>query len=192
MKKNKKTKKIDFCGSETEPDVLLQQTNITMELQEFTENAERLRMQMHQQALHYLANPDDSDDVVKEVFIKLWLKRKEIDNFTKMRNLASVVVRNISLNMIRDRRRCDDLDNCISLSTHIDAQQQMEEAENHQRLQRAIGTLSDKQKALIRMRNVEGLSYTDIARMLGTTESSARAMVCKARTAIMNQMKEKR
>ncbi len=192
MKKNKKTKKIDFCGSETEPDVLLQQTNITMELQEFTENAERLRMQMHQQALHYLANPDDSDDVVQEVFIKLWLKRKEIDNFTKMRNLASVVVRNISLNMIRDRRRCDDLDNCISLSTHIDAQQQMEEAENHQRLQRAIGTLSDKQKALIRMRNVEGLSYTDIARMLGTTESSARAMVCKARTAIMNQMKEKR
>lgn len=172
--------------------MLLQQTNITMELQEFTENAERLRMQMHQQALHYLANPDDSDDVVQEAFIKLWLKRKEIDDFAKMRNLASVVVRNISLNMIRDRRRCDDLDNCISLSTHIDAQQQMEEAENHQRLQRAIGTLSDKQKALIRMRNVEGLSYTDIARMLGTTESSARAMVCKARTAIMNQMKEKR
>ena len=144
---------------------------------------------MHQQAMHYLDSSDDSDDVVQEAFIKLWLKRKDIDDFTKMRNLASVVVRNISLNMIRDRRNTDSIDNCIAISPHPDAQQRMEEHERQQQLQRAIQTLTDKQRALIRMRNVENLSYTEIAKMLGTSESSVRAMICKAKSAIINQMK---
>lgn len=160
-----------------------------MELQEFTENAQRLRGQMLQQAMHYLASSDDSDDVVQEAFIKLWLKRKEIDDFAKMRNLASIVVRNISLNMIRDRKSTDSIDHCICMSNEIDAQQQLEERESQQRLHNAIHSLTDKQQALIRMRNVENLSYAEIAKMLGTSESSARAMVCKARSAIIKQMK---
>ena len=160
-----------------------------MELQEFTENAQKLRMQMHQQAMHYLDSSEDSDDVVQEAFIKLWLKRKDIDDFNKMRNLASVVVRNISLNIIRDRKFTSDIDNCISIASNVDAQQQLEEKENHQRLQDAIKTLSDKQRALIRMRNVENLSYSEIAKMIGTSESSVRAMICKARALLINQMK---
>ena len=160
-----------------------------MELQEFTDNAQRLRGQMLQQAMHYLASSDDSDDVVQEAFIKLWLKRKEIDDFAKMRNLASIVVRNISLNMIRDRKSTDSIDHCICMSNEIDAQQQLEEQESLQRLHNAIHSLTDKQQALIRMRNVENLSYAEIAKMLGTSESSARAMVCKARSAIIKQMK---
>lgn len=161
-----------------------------MELKEFTEYAQKLRMQMHQQAMHYLGSSEDSDDVVQEAFIKLWLKRKDIDDFSKMRNLASVVVRNISLNMIRNRKFSDDIDNCISIANNIDAHQQLVEKENNQRLRNALVSLSDKQQALMRMRNVENLSYAEIAQMLGTSESSVRAMICKARAALINQMKE--
>ena len=89
-----------------------------MELQEFTENAQKLRMQMHQQAMHYLGSSEDSDDVVQEAFIKLWLKRKDIGDFAKMRNLASIVVRNISLNMVRNRRFTTDIDNCTLMTNH--------------------------------------------------------------------------
>ena len=157
-----------------------------MELQEFTENAQKLRMHMHQQAMHYLGSSEDSDDVVQEAFIKLWLKRKDIDDFAKMRN----VVRNISLNMVRDRRFTTDIDNCTLMTNHSDAHKQLEDKENHQRLQYAITSLTDKQRALIRMRNVENLSYAEIAKMLGTSESSVRAMICKARAALINKMQK--
>lgn len=161
-----------------------------MELQEFTENAQKLRMQMHQQAMHYLGSSEDSDDVVQEAFIKLWLKRKDIGDFDKMRNLASIVVRNISLNMVRNRRFTTDIDNCTLMTNHSDAHKQLEDKENHQRLQDAITSLTDKQRALIRMRNVENLSYAEIAKMLGTSESSVRAMICKARAALINKMQK--
>ena len=145
---------------------------------------------MHQQAMHYLGSSEDSDDVVQEAFIKLWLKRKDIDDFAKMRNLASIVVRNISLNMVRNRRFTTDVDNCTLMTNHSDAHKQLEEKENNQRLQDAITSLTDKQRALIRMRNVENLSYAEIAQMLGTSESSVRAMICKARAALINKMQK--
>ena len=83
-----------------------------------------------------------------------------------------------------------DIDNCTLMTNHSDAHKQLEEKENHQRLQDAITSLTDKQRALIRMRNVENLSYAEIAKMLGTSESSARAMICKARTALINKMQK--
>ncbi len=147
-------------------------------------------MHMHQQAMHYLGSSEDSDDVVQEAFIKLWLKRKDIGDFAKMRNLASIVVRNISLNMVRNRRFTTDIDNCTLMTNLSDAHKQLEDKENHQRLQDAITSLTDKQRALIRMRNVENLSYAEIAKMLGTSESSARAMICKARAALINKMQK--
>ena len=39
------------------------------------------------------------------------------------------------------------------------------------------------------MRNVENLSYADIAKLMGTTESSVRGMICKARMELLKQMK---
>ena len=61
--------------------------------------------------------------------------------------------------------------------------------ENLQNLQQSIRSLSDKQRAIIRMRNVENLSYADIAKIIGTTESSVRGMISKARMQLLNQMK---
>ena len=63
------------------------------------------------------------------------------------------------------------------------------EQENLQNLQQGIRSLSDKQRAIIRMRNVENLSYADIAKIIGTTESSVRGMISKARMLLLNQMK---
>ena len=39
------------------------------------------------------------------------------------------------------------------------------------------------------MRNVDKLSYTEIAKVLGTSESSVRGMICKARAILFNQLK---
>lgn len=56
-------------------------------------------------------------------------------------------------------------------------------------MKRSIQALSPKQRALIRMRNVENMSYADIAKLIGTTESSVRGMISIARTQLLKQMK---
>ena len=143
---------------------------------------------MHRQALAYLNDTDDAEDVVQETLTKLWQMRDRIDDADKMVHLASVIVKNTSLNVIRNRKNSVEIHYADSLETN-DAQDELEENETRRLLMKAISQLPDTQRAIIRMRNVEQLSYKEIAQVLGTTESSVRAMICKARTTLMNQMK---
>lgn len=146
---------------------------------------------MLHQAQTYLRDTDDAEDVVQEALAKLWQMRQRIDDAEKMAHLASVIVKNSSLNAIRKAPLLSpkgDFERMVS-SDSDSPQQRLEYKETQQRLRQAITQLPDKQRAVMRMRNVEQLSYTEIAQVLGTTESSVRAMICKARTTLMKQMK---
>ena len=66
---------------------------------------------------------------------------------------------------------------------------QLEEREGRLRLQRSVRALTDKQRAMLRMRNVENMQYADIAKIMGTSESSVRGMISKARMALVQLMK---
>ena len=158
--------------------------------EEFIENCHRFRKQMLQQALHYLDSTDDAEDIVQETLAKLWMMRNRIDNPVKMQHLASVILKNASLNMLRTQKRMLSLE---SLENNCDvewAQRQYYDVENRKRLRDAINRLSDRQKAVVRMRNVEMMSYADIAKIMGTTESSVRGIICKARKILLNNLKE--
>lgn len=165
-----------------------------MELNEFINTVTKVRNQMLQQALTYLKDTEDAEDVVQEALAKLWQMRQRVDNAEKMAHLASVIVKNTSLNTIRNRKKREThpeppFERERWMVSDDSPQRQLEYKEMRQRLQQAIIQLPDKQRAVMRMRNVEQLLYTEIAQVLGTTESSVRAMICKARTTLMKQMK---
>ena len=103
--------------------------------------------------------------------------------------MASVVCKNVSINILRDAKSCVAIDRAESVAGTGNPEKQLVEQENLQNLQQGIRSLSDKQRAIIRMRNVENLSYADIAKIIGTTESSVRGMISKARIQLLNQMK---
>lgn len=160
-----------------------------MEIQEFIHCVERLRDDLLQQANHYLDNSEDAEDAVQETLVKLWIARNRIADSAKMRNLASVICRNVSLNMLRDANTSVPIDNADNIAMQIDPQSQLEERESQRKLRQSILALSDKQRAILRMRNVENMSYSDIAKVVGTTESSVRGMISKARMELLKQMK---
>ncbi|MDO4209380.1 MAG: sigma-70 family RNA polymerase sigma factor [bacterium] len=160
-----------------------------MNTQEFIESVESLRGDMLQQARRYLHDTDDAEDAVQESLVKLWTLRDRIPDKQKMRNMAAVICRNVSLNMIRDSRHTVDIDNVRAMHMRGDPQMQMEENEDMRRLRQSIQALSDKQRAILRMRNVENMSYADISRITGSTESSVRGMLSKARQILLEKMK---
>lgn len=75
-----------------------------MEIQEFVNSAESLRAVLLRQAKHYLGDGSDAEDAVQETLLKLWTACERIADATKMQHMASVVCRNVSLNMLRDAR----------------------------------------------------------------------------------------
>ncbi len=157
-----------------------------MNIKEFAHNVELLREKLLAQAEHYLGNRDDAEDVVQESLVKLWAVRERIDDGSCMARMASVVCRNTSLNMLRDAKPLTRLDDVEPADVVSSVQEDMELHESLAVLRRGIRGLGDKYRAIIRMRNVEGMSYADIARIMGATESSVRGMACKARRELLN------
>lgn len=162
---------------------------MTMEIQEFIHSAMRLRGNLLRQARRYLDDEGDAEDAVQETLVKLWLLRDRIADATKMRNMSTVVCKNVSLNMLRGRRPSVPIETAEVIAMHDNPQVMLEERESRQKLKHGIAALTDKQRAILRMRNVENMSYGDIAKIIGTSESSVRGMISKARLALLNKMK---
>lgn len=81
-----------------------------MELKEFTETVSKIRAQILKTALCHLYSPDDAEDVVQETMTILWVRRNNIPHPDKMLHFATVVVRNVSIDMLRKRKRTLTLD----------------------------------------------------------------------------------
>ena len=105
-----------------------------------------------------------------------------------MRNMASVICKHVALNMLRDAKQTVQIETVGNLAYVDTPQIQLEHQESLRILKQSIGALSDKHRAIIRMRNVENMPYADIAQILGTTESSVRGMISKARTELLKNL----
>ncbi len=162
-----------------------------MEIHEFIHSVERLRGDLLRQARRLLESEDDAEDAVQETLVKLWMLRDRIQNASKMRNMATVVCKNVSLNMLRDVRQPVPIETVEVITMQGNPQVLLEERESQQKLKHSIETLSDKQRAILTMRNFENMSYADIAKIIGTSESSVRGMISKARLQLLIQMKGK-
>lgn len=160
-----------------------------MEIHEFIHSVERLRGDLLRQARRLLDSEDDAEDAVQETLMKLWIMKERILNADKMRNMATVVCRNVSLNILRDARLSVPIEKAEVITLQGNPQLLLEEQESRQKLKRSIETLTDKQRAILRMRNVENMTYADIAKIIGSSESSVRGMISKARLALLKQMK---
>lgn len=160
-----------------------------MEIHEFIHSVERLRGDLLRQARRLLDSEDDAEDAVQETLMKLWIMKERILNADKMRNMATVVCRNVSLNILRNARQSVPIETAEVITLQGNPQVLLEEQESRQRLKRSIEKLTDKQRAILRMRNVENMTYADIAKIIGSSESSVRGMISKARLALLKQMK---
>ena len=160
-----------------------------MEIHEFIHSVERLRGDLLRQARRLLDSEDDAEDAVQETLIKLWIMKERILNADKMRNMATVVCRNVSLNILRDARQSVPIETAEVITLQGNPQVLLEQQESRQKLKRSIEKLTDKQRAILRMRNVENMTYADIAKIIGSSESSVRGMISKARLALLIQMK---
>lgn len=74
---------------------------LEIEKNEFIYNVRHLRKDLLLQARRYFDNTEDAEDAVQETLAKLWVAKNNIFDAGKMRNMASVVCRNVSLNMLR-------------------------------------------------------------------------------------------
>ena len=131
-------------------------------------------------AYRLAGNLEDAEDASQEVFLRLYRNLARID----AGNLAAWLYR-VTVNVCHDarRRRANTLpvEDAPEPAAAGDPQQFAGEAERRALLLRSLRTLSEKERAAVVLRDLEGLATAEVARVLGSSVSTVRSQVSKAR-----------
>lgn len=128
-----------------------------------------------------LKNEQESEDLVQEVFIILWRKRKSINlNFSFHSYIAAMlkhaIIRRLSRKNILQRLNGTEYTNAIDYSISNEAYQEFLEEE----IRKNVQSLPEKCRLVFRLSREEGLTQKQIAATLKINQKTVEAHIHKA------------
>jgi len=137
-------------------------------------------------AWRLLGSKEDAQDAAQEVFLRLY---KHIHRVDPARPLAPWLYR-ITVNVCRDlyrQRRLADAELAEDVNPAALAWNPAAETlriEQRQVIALALQSLSEKERAAVVLRDIEGLSTAEVADILGSREATVRSQISMARVKI--------
>jgi len=132
-------------------------------------------------ALSITGNREDAEDVVQDVLLQAWNREdwEKIENieaycFRSIRNRAldTIALKDNQLEMISD-----DFD----FPVQDDIERKIEAREQIDLVEKWIANLPEKQQTIFRLREVEELSYKEIASILSVSEEQVKVILFRLR-----------
>lgn len=134
--------------------------------------------QLYWQVRRIVLTHDDADDVLQNVFMKVWT---HLDSFHQDARLSTWLYRiaiNESLDFVRRKKKqlvvsSDEQENAIANMLVADRYFDGDEAQAL--LQEAIAQLPDVQRTVFNLRYFDDMKYSDISQLLHTSEGALKA-----------------
>ena len=149
---------------------------------EFQTLASTLRPRLLAQATRYLRDTAEAEDIVQDAMLKMWVLHDQLIGNAEA--FASVLVRNLSLNRLRQLHRMQTLTEMDLLEMErLDAESRSQQDTDEQvaQLMSLVEALPDRQKTILRLHDLEGMDYDEIAQVTGLSAASLRQTVSRAR-----------
>jgi RNA polymerase sigma-70 factor (ECF subfamily) len=176
----------------------------------FKELVERYEKRVYNVSLAVLGNPEDAKDVTQEAFLRVYQRLESFRGESSFYTWLYRVAFNLSVDLSRKRYRSRELgfaereqgsplDSGVRLETVsessfsgslVSPNQAYERSELSARLKQALAELSDEHRAVISMRELEGLSYTEIAEAVGISKGTVMSRLHHARKKLQQLLKE--
>jgi RNA polymerase sigma-70 factor (ECF subfamily) len=157
---------------------------------DFNDLVRQLNRNLYGYAFRILRNQEEAEDAVQEVFIKLWNLGSKLDAYESTAALATTMVKNFCIDQLRKRKHFtqnengwQDFQNSISASPY----EIMESRESEAILHHIIDKLPDIYKDVIRLREIDGLSYEEIADKTEQNINTLRVTLSRARRMIRDE-----
>ncbi|MDR0796672.1 MAG: RNA polymerase sigma factor [Tannerella sp.] len=153
-----------------------------MNARQFKQEVAPLRENLLQIANKMIDNVNDAEDLVQEVFLKLWYMRNSLHQYNSIQAFAVTMTKNLCIDLLRVRNRevAFEQDNELR-TTEDNPYLQLERANTEQLLKGIIGTLPPLQKTIITMKDIEGYEVEEIAGITGTQPEAVRVNLSRAR-----------
>jgi RNA polymerase sigma-70 factor (ECF subfamily) len=173
------------------------------------ESMERLLIRAQEVAyrvsLLVCGHPEDAEDVMQDALLKTYRHARHIRKPEAFRTWLYRTVRNACL--MKRRRRVDEPSQHVSLDQAVGrddtntrpidvedrarpADQQLMDAWIGHRLRQALATLSPSFRAIVVLREIEGLSTREVATITGLSEANVKTRLHRARLTMRRQLED--
>jgi RNA polymerase sigma-70 factor (ECF subfamily) len=147
-------------------------------------------------ALRLTGSVEDAKDATQEAFVRLHRKMSQIDSDRGAGPWLYSVTVNACRDIGRDRQRSRlvPVDNLASLAPAApDASPEglYADRQREEHLRAVLGRLPEKERAALLLREMEGLSTQEVARVLGSSEATVRSQICTARLKLRKLLRGK-
>jgi len=156
-----------------------------MNLQEFQHKVYPLKNKLFRFAKRLLDHTEEAEDIVQEVFIKLWNRRDKLDEYRSVEALAMVTTKNLCLDKIKGKRYpVENMENHRLFLENIPGETNADYSDVIHGIHQAMKTLPQQQQIIVHLRDIEGYEFAEIADILEMNENAIRVALSRARKRI--------
>ena len=137
-------------------------------------------------AFYILEDEAEAEDAVQELFLKLWSGREALDGIRNPKGYGIRVLRNLCLDRIRRSRKMETPAVLPEPEWPGRQDEAVDEKERLAKVLDAIKSLPDRQREVLTLRTLDGLSYEEIAERTGMNQLTLRVVLSQARRKIRN------
>lgn len=152
-----------------------------------------LKNMLFRVALRITLDKAEAEDIVQETMIKVWNRRDTWSEIESIEAFCTTICKNLALDYIRKSSHLSDStpdlpeDKADSASTPDERAAQSDRVELVHRL---VNALPDKQRMCMQLRDFEGKTYKEIARMMEISEEQVKVNIFRARQTIKQKFND--
>ena len=139
-----------------------------------------------------LNNQNEAEDLVQETFLRVWTHRQDYDFSYCLSTWIYTIALNLAKNELRKHRKFKffNLGEMTEKGLELPDPKMGPSSLGHM-LQQAITTLPPKYKTAFLLRDVEQMSYEEVAQILGVPLGTVKSRVNRARAVLKEYLKPK-
>lgn len=161
-----------------------------MTTDEFKEQVFVLKDRLYRFSKSLLKDEVEAQDVTQDVLMKLWNIRDTLHSYQSIEALAMTTTRNLSLDKARHKNmkfnKEPELKHGMETSDHSNPTENKELGEI---IRQAIGNLTEPQRTIMHLRDVQEMDFEEIERMVGMSVETLRVNLSRARKKVREEIK---
>ena len=184
----------DLPAADSRPDDILVAAFQAGDERAFVAIVDRYKHRLARLALSVVRNQEDALDVVQDAFIKSYRALKKFRGTSALYTWLYRVVMNHAIDYVRRRPRVvieSENDQLYELPDNVSALRPDREALNAElrsKIFAAVDSLPEKHRQVVILREVEGMSYKEIAEVTGCTEGTVMSRLFYARERLRKKL----
>ena len=142
--------------------------------------------------LKYVKQKEDTEEIVQEVFVKIWESRSKIDAYSSFESFLFTVAYNATMNTLRKKaNETKYIEHIKSLQHTYDSPDLVDEIhfnELNSKVQSLLNELTPRQKEIFQLSREQGLSHDEIATKLNISVNTVKKHIANTLAFLKSQI----